>query len=81
MAKTTTREWAELGQDGKPVTMVEVIDVPPTPSAGEIRKAIEVHELALVTAIKDAAATYGEGRILMLIQTIEALRKLEAANG
>lgn len=77
MAKTTTREWTELGQDGKPVTMVEIIDVAPTPSASEIRKAIEIHELALVTAIKDSAATYGEGRVLMLIQTIEALKRME----
>lgn len=78
MAKTTTREWTENGPDGKPVTMVEIISPEPTPSASEIRNAIAVHELALVTAIRDAAATYGEGRILMLTQTIDALKKLEA---
>jgi hypothetical protein len=78
MAKTTARFYTETGSDGKPVEMIEVIEAAPTPSAGEIRKAIEVHELALVTAIKDSAATYGEGRILMLIQTIEALKRMES---
>ena len=77
MAKTTARFYTETGPDGKPVEMIEVIDVPPTPSAGEIRKAIEVHELALVTAIKDAASSYSEGRIAMLLQTINLLRELE----
>ena len=80
MGKTTTREWTEKGPDGEPVQMIEIIDViaPPSPSAAEIRDAIAMHELALVTAIRDAKATYGDGRILMLTQTINALKKLEA---
>ena len=77
MAKTKTREWTETGPDGKPVTMVEITEEGPTPTDTEIREAIAMHELALVTAIRDAKATYGDGRILMLIQTIEALEKME----
>lgn len=84
MAKTTTREWSEIGPDGKPVTMVEIIMADnyaaskPAPTLAEIQAAIAIHELALVTAIRDAHATFGDGRILMLTQTIEALKKLEA---
>lgn len=77
MAKTTTRQWEETGPDGKPVTMIEVIEEGPASTADEVRAAIDLHKLALVTAIRDAKATYGDGRILMLIQTIEALEKLE----
>jgi hypothetical protein len=80
MPKTQTREWTETGADGKPVTMVEVLGAaPPVPTntSEEIAQAIAIHRLQLVTAIRDAKATWGEGRILSLIQTIEALEKWE----
>jgi hypothetical protein len=81
MAKAKTREWTETGPDGKPVQMVEVlapdVEAVPVSASEEIREAIAIHRLNLVTAIRDAKATWGEGRILMLIQTIEALEKWE----
>lgn len=42
----------------------------------EIAEAIKVHEVALTQAIRDAGRTWAEGRILMLIQTINALKAI-----
>jgi hypothetical protein len=83
MPKTSLREWTETGPDGKPVTMIEVIDISdqpkaPTNTLQEITEAIAIHKLALVTAIRDSHATWGEGRIRMLIETIAHLEKMEA---
>ena len=45
-------------------------------SKEELNEAIEVHEVALTQAIRDAGRTWADGRILMLIQTISELKSI-----
>lgn len=80
MAKKTIQEFTETGPDGIPVTMIRVVDAEPSPqpTAEELRAAIKCHELYLTQAIRDAHASWTEGRIVMLTQTLEILRKMEA---
>ena len=41
----------------------------------EIQRAIEVHERALTQAVRECATNWAEGRILMISQTLDVLRR------
>lgn len=80
MPKQKIEEFTEPGPDGKPVKMIRVSDLAetPKPTAAELAAAIHCHELYLTQAIRDAHASWTEGRIKMLHDTLQILREMEA---
>lgn len=77
MGKVKTIETIEDGPDGKPVTMIEIVDLPAFQvSRKEMDACIRRHEAVLTTLIRSQGGSPADGGILTLINTIDALRRL-----
>ncbi len=80
MAKAQIREFTGTNAQGEPETYITVetgeVQSGPVVSGRELDACIDMHRVALVTAIRDLERSPMDGAILTLIQTIKALEAM-----